>query len=615
MTPINHENIDKWLFDYVEGKLNGAQKRAVQDFLQAHPYYKEDLEAWENSVVAEAEQPYPYTEQLLEISRPAAYKRYSLAIASLFLLGLSTAAWYFLSPSSTQLPEQLAVTTALSDENTPLAPVVATQPGSSASTLLPEVAEAPANAPASSSIAPEAPAYRAYSAPTHRNTATMPESAPTQDAYSQPAPSNQTAVDAAVYTETEAQTSSLPPVSHEAFSASQSQTASDLASVALATAKTKSSATLYGSQTHTAKLGNSIAVSARKVEITVHNTPELTLAGIPETDEVQEAHTAKKENLHKTRKRKKFNTYEVGLYNGRDHILLTPGRMNIAQYAAFAGNSGHPALHTNLRSQWTGSENQLLTLNAAYEQYSKKIKSAWGIGAEMQSLDQGLWKQGAVHLYYSPKIRVNKTLSIEPGVAMTYARQHTGRSLSMPRGIEPARGYTALAMPLPQGQTAQAADIFDLSVSTLVQARRFYAAAGVDHLLSPFQNVYSETGTTKDRLPKRYKAVIGADYQSFQESPWVFSPQVSFMQQGTHFEVWAGSLVRYNWAMAGASVSHQGQFTSLIGVQSGAFRLGYQFDLTRSQLTGAYYGSHEASLRFLLGSKPKKFKTILDSEK
>jgi hypothetical protein len=57
----NHDTIDYWLFDWVEGNLSSEQEEQLQLFLLLNPEYEADAEAWKSSKIN-----FPVTEELQE---------------------------------------------------------------------------------------------------------------------------------------------------------------------------------------------------------------------------------------------------------------------------------------------------------------------------------------------------------------------------------------------------------------------------------------------------------------------------------------------------------------------------------------------------------------------
>ena len=49
MTTPNYDNIDRWLFDYVEGNLSSEQESSLENYILNHPELEVDLDMWRMS--------------------------------------------------------------------------------------------------------------------------------------------------------------------------------------------------------------------------------------------------------------------------------------------------------------------------------------------------------------------------------------------------------------------------------------------------------------------------------------------------------------------------------------------------------------------------------------
>ena len=45
---VNHNNIQRWIFDYFEGNLSLHEQIELREFIKRNPEYKDDFEDWEN---------------------------------------------------------------------------------------------------------------------------------------------------------------------------------------------------------------------------------------------------------------------------------------------------------------------------------------------------------------------------------------------------------------------------------------------------------------------------------------------------------------------------------------------------------------------------------------
>lgn len=88
MTTPNHENIDYWLFDWIEGNLNADQEMLLREFIELNPEYEMDADSWKESKLV-----FPELDDSIEIQIPEKKKRrfallwWSTPIISILFLG------------------------------------------------------------------------------------------------------------------------------------------------------------------------------------------------------------------------------------------------------------------------------------------------------------------------------------------------------------------------------------------------------------------------------------------------------------------------------------------------------------------------------------------------
>jgi len=93
MSGPSFENIDRWLFEYVEGNLTQQQEEQLEAFIQENPELELDLDSWEGAKIEQVEYTFPNQEELFreekdEKRRILPYTLFAsgLAITALILL-------------------------------------------------------------------------------------------------------------------------------------------------------------------------------------------------------------------------------------------------------------------------------------------------------------------------------------------------------------------------------------------------------------------------------------------------------------------------------------------------------------------------------------------------
>lgn len=602
---INHENIDKWLFDYTEGNLNGSQVRELQNFLKAHPEYQEDLAAFQNATLQdEPAGEYKMAAELHQLAQPS-YAKYAMAASLALLLLGGGAALIYSSYNSDEASAETVAENPANEENTSVFPSTAfiNQYNNEWNNLTP----APENNTVNNNetennIAENNAAVNNNGSPVIVNNTPVNNNVVPQNSPYSPQNGNPLLVNNGL----PVNVNGVNPENGQVVNSTTENT--DFSKLNLSPGLAFSD--LFK--------GEEVAQSA--FDVLKARRDAMNDNQIIFTPEEYAQHKLK--NHHPSRK--KFFDPELGFYNNRDHTLLHPGNMNNMEYAGFAGSSVSPAFQMNYRNQWMGNNNSASTYRFSYDQYSRGIGAAWGVGGSYTDFGNGMYTATNAMVMFSPKIRPSKYkkhLTIEPGISATYTQKSLDPSKIQPgMEIEPRPGFVTSAFEN-QSPTRTELSYFDINMSTLVNTKHFYAVVGVDNITSPSDNLYTNGPEGMVHLPRKFKAAVGTDFKQDYQSAIMVSPQMSFMHQGNVTEVWAGSLLQYDIINIdkvisfniGASVSSNKQFSSTIGMKAGIFKFGYQFDVTKSYLTGAYYGSHEATLRISLHGLQKKVPDYLQS--
>lgn len=616
MSRINHDNIDKWLFDYVEGNLNASQKRELNNFLQAHPEYQLDLDSWQQAKTGDKDEaviPYALEAELMSIAQPVAWKRYAAVGVLLLGTGIGTAL-YFGSNNETvtvkENPSSLAgpalVSASYEKQNLNSSQEHNSSNGFSSEANVATSSQGENNSERNASEVHLNSSNRVF---THSNNNAFPQHRVNATLNLNQTENNTNSSIGEPTTNTVGNETTLL-ANHSQFPSENTQQGERNNHVLPAL---RHSFDQYRPEIRTEESGAFIGHTAFDVI-----RAEEELARLEAMKSIESENVVHKEHHTATNpKRKKFRDSRIGLYNTRDHQLLQPNSNNTAEFASFAGSSVSPAFSINYRNQWTAADHQVQSGTMVYSQYSKKLNGAWGIGFHMDNIAHGVYQNTEASLYYSPKFKISKTFSIEPGIAFTYYQNGAGSSaLSHFGRIEPFQGVSGFPT---TGSGITSNRGLDAAFSTLVNTKYFYAAVGVDHILHPTYNLYNISESTLPLLstiePTKVKVVLGTDYKHFHESKFSVSPQLRYTKQGNISSVWGGALCRYDWFTFGAAGSQNGQFTSTIGIMAGRFRLNYNYDVTKSYMNDIYYGSHEVAMRINLNGISHKQKAILNQEK
>lgn len=312
---------------------------------------------------------------------------------------------------------------------------------------------------------------------------------------------------------------------------------------------------------------------------------------------------------------KKFFLVLAGLISfhlsgwGQDPIfsqyIASPVQMN----PAFTGTSYAPRVSLNYRNQWP-SLNAFVTYSASYEQFLPGLNSGFGAFLLADDQGEGLIKTTVFKGLYSYRVRVRDEFFLKFGVeaGLQQASYDWNRFVFLDQ-LDPLTGPVDPSGNLnPTGEVRPEQTniaFFDMGAGLLAYSPKFYAGFSMRHLTRPEDGLLRINDNIIDGLPILYSLHAGTEIilregnkrrqGSFISPNLLVIRQASFGQVNAGFygglgPVFLGAWYRHAWTNPDAVIL-------LAGVRYGILKLGYSYDITVSELSGAPSGgSHEISL-------------------
>jgi type IX secretion system PorP/SprF family membrane protein len=276
---------------------------------------------------------------------------------------------------------------------------------------------------------------------------------------------------------------------------------------------------------------------------------------------------------------------------------------------AFAGSTICPRISINYRNQWPGISGTYVTTSASIDRFVYKIKSGIGLLVMQDKAGQGTLKTTNISGLYSYQWRPTRTVSINVGFKATYGEKSLDWSkLTFGDQIDDKRGFVYNTNEM-QGVSKKS--FVDFSAGLMAFTKYFYGGFAVDHLTQPDESLL---GGGQSKLPMKFTghagAVIPVGDKASQTS---VSPNILYQQQQDFKQMNLGVYVTKGILVGGFWYRNSDAVIVLLGIQKGAFKIGYSYDVTVSKLTNASAGSHEISLGIQLNcKKPKpKYRTVV----
>lgn len=589
------ENFDRWMFDYKEGNLSGAEKEAFENFVIQNPEFELDADAWSNSFVQNEEFVYPNAAELEKDNKfVAGWYGYAAAAIVLLLIGTSV---IYLSNNNAEVDGFATIDHEVSTDivkhaNTALS----AHEINNHSTLVEDLHNADNNGTilVSDNLVAENNTNNSF----NLNVSNDLNDNNGNDTYNADVnPNNSNENDLSVGPDH----STSNDVHYDNDFSNKNKDYNSLSNdpsyneTSMDQELSKFEDETYNSKYQGNPDGSALNFDMGDLEINY---------------EIPKGNRAKK----LWRKIERMFDYPVGLTNLRDPDFLLPNNSVVASNPGFVGGMLRPRTEINYRNQWFGNNQNSQQLTMSFDNYFYQMRGGVGIILNAKDYQYGQFGDYNMSLVYSPKIVLGKNTVLEPAVKLTMgALNANGSKLSPESDLEIERGRIISTPAAQQMQGNQQLWYKDYGLGMVLNTKWFYAGFSADNLNRHFENVYNEEGyATPTSSPLLINAMLGTDYESLNKK-FSMSPFVNYQKYGERQEVWGGSGFRLNKFIIGGSAgyniaSNDWGFTGSIGMKFEKFKLAYQYDHTKTTITNESIGSHNLTLRFTGKSKPPRLK-------
>ncbi|MEY3236581.1 MAG: Type secretion system rane protein PorP/SprF [Bacteroidota bacterium] len=294
----------------------------------------------------------------------------------------------------------------------------------------------------------------------------------------------------------------------------------------------------------------------------------------------------------------------VALKNTKDPYYHVPGMQAMDVNFGAVGTLLATRVQTVSRAQWLGENNQQLMNQISVDGYSYGMRGGLGFQLNQNYYGKGEIVNYNASLIYSPKFSIARNVVLEPSIRFKMGNKainteliQTGTMVEYDR-MNQQEFYGNGSVPMGEKLWYK-----DLGLGLMVNTKWFYVGVQQDNLLRHYDNIYSSDIANPRRIGKHFIATIGTDYESKKENITV-SPYAVYQQKEALSEGWLGVNVKYHWLTLGGAISSNLEPAASIGLKFNYFMIAYNADYTYSQNLNGAQLSHQLTLRF--SSKPSR---------
>ncbi|MEX2483704.1 MAG: type IX secretion system membrane protein PorP/SprF [Brumimicrobium sp.] len=305
------------------------------------------------------------------------------------------------------------------------------------------------------------------------------------------------------------------------------------------------------------------------------------------------------------RKIKRMADQPIALRNTKDQYFHTPMMTGFNANFGMVGSVPGNRIQTTSRNQWMGEDNQQLMNTVSWDGYVYALRGGLGVDVSYNNYSKNSIENFQVALTYSPKLSLNKNISIEPAIRFKMGAINVDTEAPIiGSNIEINRNQVLPLFQESSPPTGSQLWYRDVGAGLLVNSKWFYAGVNVDNIGRHFNNFYSSELNNNYRENVYLTSVIGTEYQSITKDLRT-AGYVLHQKYGELNELWAGCNLQWKWIQAGAAVNTNLGVGASAGVKFDKFSFHYNIDNTYSRLSNKKLMSHQVTMRIVL--KPSRY--------
>lgn len=570
MSRPSFENIDQWLFEYTEGNLSPVQESQLMDFISLHPELMSELKSWQQAKVAPKPTPAFSTAALV---KPMPFYLHPVIIVAIGLIvlffgwvghdKLTTVPLYTMSDIDTDIihsgDEDLFDDSFLVLNN---AKTSTSEVRSTKSSNLKTVSSSNQNRKTNQDL--NIPIL----SPQHNNLA-------------------------------ENETENLALLEDE-METNQIASSTDKQTIKIDYSELQEKQNSFNAKANDLNLISEYLNQSPNTEKEDITSSAKVISG------AEVAKVSLKKTLYNTyRKIKRMADQPVALRNTKAPHYHAPMMTGFNANSAMVGSAPGNRIQATSRIQWLDKSNTQLLNSLSWDGYVYALRGGLGVDVNYNGYNSNALNNYSVGLTYSPKLSINKSVSIEPALRFKMGVVNVDpNSDFIGQKIEVNRHNL---IPLFENEAQVSGSQLwykDIGLGFMLNTKWFYAGFNADNLGRHNNNFYTGDLSKDHRENIHYTAVIGTEYQSMTRDIKV-SGYGLFQNFGDLTELWIGGNFQYKWIQAGAGLNTNTEFGASLGTVFNRFSFHYNIDYTKSQLLNNKYLSHQVSMMILL--KPSRY--------
>ena len=263
----------------------------------------------------------------------------------------------------------------------------------------------------------------------------------------------------------------------------------------------------------------------------------------------------------------------VALSNYRDHQYLIPQISSIDANLSSIGSVSQSRFQSTTRIRWMNSNQRKLSQQITFDTYARSIRSGVGAQVNYDYYADGSIKDWNGALIVSPKIALSRNIFLEPVAKLKIGNKLLDRDKTDNNSLAIFNTDSPQAFSYDTTQNIGRKLWYrDLDLGLTINTNIFYIGIQASNLLNHSENIYQNTQNTNYRTPTVYSLFAGTHYESRNEK-LSFHPYFYMRSVNKNKQYFGGFSLDLDKFYLGAAADFNDQYSASIGLSFDRFAL------------------------------------------
>tara|TARA_B100001287_G_scaffold200870_1_gene170287 strand:- start:8305 stop:9993 length:1689 start_codon:yes stop_codon:yes gene_type:complete len=287
----------------------------------------------------------------------------------------------------------------------------------------------------------------------------------------------------------------------------------------------------------------------------------------------------------------------IALSNFRDHFYLIPGMASNNVNLSAMGSTSQTRFLSTSRARWLGTNNKKLSQEISLDGYARSVKSGIGAQVNYDTYANGTIQDWNVALIFSPKIALARNISLEPAARLKIgnkildANKADNNSMSLYNDENPQIFTFDTAQNIGRKLWYR-----DLDAGFTINTKVLYVGFQAENLLNHLENLYQNEQSSTNPIPTTYSILAGTQYLS-RNQKISFHPYIYMRSNINRTAYYTGFSFDIDKLFLGASYGTDNEFSGALGLSLSRFALLVQTTRAHQPQLKQNLFTHQLTLR------------------